>query len=160
MTYKYSICLILILILVYYVASVLAADDSALFKAELKSNTKTIAIEFTLRVKNLMVVDTAALPWLTPPELTFIVIPVGEGAGLRRVYFPQSLIIGSTTLKPGESYHGFIDLLPYFPDLAVKNVHCDLLFFWYWSTSRISGEKSGNAMDYSGCVFIPRNHMR
>ena len=74
--------------------------------------------------------QTAELPWMAPQSFTFIVVPCGEGAGLRRIYHIQSPAIGQTTLKRAHVYNNTLNLTQFFPDIVRENKEKDLLFFW------------------------------
>src|ERR1051326_8373435 len=87
---------------------------------ERKSN-ESLRVVFRITVAQQFRIYTADLPWMTPPDLTFIVMPLYGGEGLRRVYILNSPVTGMTLLRPGETYEGSIDLVNFFPDVLKAN---------------------------------------
>src|SRR4051794_4456918 len=82
------------------------------------ANPSKVEILFKIQAKRAFTVDTAELPWLTPLSLTFMVVPVGSGEALRRVYTLNSPVFGKTTFKTGWEKQGTIDLETFFPDIV------------------------------------------
>jgi hypothetical protein len=137
-----------------WVSTRAAEPESMSIKLKLdRKNSESLRVTFHMRVAQEFRVHTADLPWMTPPSLTFIVIPIGEGQGLRRVYPLQAPVTGITLLQPGQTYEGAIDLTEFFPGILEANARKELLFFWHWSPDNLTSPISKGT---GGWIRIPR----
>lgn len=124
-------------------------------KTSLKRDKENnLLVRFSVEAKQPLELYLADLPWFDPPTLTFAIVPVGEGTSIKRVYIPQSPVVGNVTLEPGKIKSGDVELKYYFPDLVSENARGDLIFFWYWSYK--SGSRpSAKHEDNGGALLIP-----
>lgn len=102
-------------------------------------------------------IETAALPWFNPAGLTLAVVRAGTGDCLKRVYLPQSPLIGNTQLKANQACEGRLDLEACFPNLKSENKGRDLIFFWHCLVPNGTKAAFENKEEgYGGWILLPR----
>jgi hypothetical protein len=121
------------------------------------NNEEKIHVLFQVKAAADTEIGTAALPWFSPVGLTLVVVRAGTGECLKRVYLPQSPLIGNTQLKANQACEGRLDLETYFPNLKSENKDRDLIFFWHCLAPNGTRAAFENKEEgYAGWILLPR----